>query len=86
LQLVQSAAELKRGELEVCLKLVEHTSGDEYKASSIGWKPKNKLEEMSDIDMMYLLVRHADSGSQRAGMTEDDQHIAAGNEKGMVLE
>jgi hypothetical protein len=86
LQLVQSAGELKQGELQVCLKLVEHTSGDDYKASSIGWKPKDKLEEMGDIDMLYLLVRHADGGSRRAATTEDDQHIAAETEKGMVLE
>jgi hypothetical protein len=93
-QLVQSAAQLKQSELEVCLKLVEHTSGDDYKASSIGWKAKNKLEEMGDIEMMYLLVRQADGDSQRAGITEDDQQATteehksgdSSGEEGMVLE
>jgi ribosomal protein S18 acetylase RimI-like enzyme len=63
-QLRQSAAELKQGELEACLGLVEHTSGNDYKASSIGWKPKKKQEEMKDKDMIYMLVRERDTKAQ----------------------
>jgi hypothetical protein len=72
-QLVQSAAELKQGELEACLKLVEHTSGDDYKASSVGWKVKNKLVEMGDVEMMYLLVRQADGDPRHAEVAKEDR-------------
>ena len=72
-QLVRSAAELKDGELEACLEMVEHTSGDDYRASSIGWKPKQKKEEMMDKAMMYLLVRHSDVGPQAEETAENGQ-------------
>jgi ribosomal protein S18 acetylase RimI-like enzyme len=58
---VRSATELEDGDLEACFKLIEYTSGHDYRASSIGWKPKKKREEMKDRDMMYLLVKHGDS-------------------------
>jgi ribosomal protein S18 acetylase RimI-like enzyme len=63
-QLVQSAAELEKSELDACFKLVEKTSSNDYKSSSIGWKPKKKREEMSDEDMIYLLVRGGGAGAE----------------------
>lgn len=64
-QLVRSASDLKKGELEACLALVEHTSGNDYRASSIGWKPRKKKEEMKDEEMIYLLVRQGAVGMQK---------------------
>jgi ribosomal protein S18 acetylase RimI-like enzyme len=60
-QYVRTAAELDKGDLEACFKLIEATSGDDYKASSMGWKPKKKKEEMKDKEMQYLLVKEGDS-------------------------
>jgi ribosomal protein S18 acetylase RimI-like enzyme len=62
-EFVRSATELEDADLEACFNLIEHTSGDDYKASSIGWKPKKKKEEMKDKAMMYLLLKQGDSGS-----------------------
>jgi ribosomal protein S18 acetylase RimI-like enzyme len=62
-EFVRSATELEDADLEACFKLIEYTSGDDYKASSIGWKPKKKKEEMKDKDMMYLLLKRRGSAS-----------------------
>lgn len=56
-QFVPSAFDLTKDELEACLSLVNKTSGHDYKASSVGWNPRKKREEMLDGEMMYLLVR-----------------------------
>lgn len=58
---VRSASELKPSELDACLALVEHTSGQDYRNSSIGWNTKRKRAEMLDEEMMYMLVRQSDS-------------------------
>jgi ribosomal protein S18 acetylase RimI-like enzyme len=62
-QYVRTAAELDTDDLEACFKLIEATSGDDYKASSMGWKPKKKKEEMKDKEMQYLLVKEGDSAA-----------------------
>jgi ribosomal protein S18 acetylase RimI-like enzyme len=36
--------------------LIKHTSYEDYTASSQGWDDRNKLEEMEDEDMRYLIV------------------------------
>jgi ribosomal protein S18 acetylase RimI-like enzyme len=38
-------------------ELIKHTSYLDYDASSQGWDDENKLEEMEDDDMRYLIVR-----------------------------
>jgi ribosomal protein S18 acetylase RimI-like enzyme len=38
-------------------ELIKHTSYMDYNASSQGWEDENKLEEMEDEDMRYLIVR-----------------------------
>ncbi|KAF2140913.1 uncharacterized protein K452DRAFT_42760 [Aplosporella prunicola CBS 121167] len=48
---------LDSDELEQCFRLIEHTSIDAYKASSRGWNPKDKRQEMKEENMQYLLVR-----------------------------
>ncbi|KAL1793032.1 hypothetical protein ACET3X_008014 [Alternaria dauci] len=66
-QYVPSAVALSKDELEACLGLVSKTSGHDYKASSVGWNPRKKREEMLDSEMMYLLVRRrpTDTAGQR---------------------
>lgn len=41
-------------------ELTKHTSYSDYKASSQGWDDENKLGEMEDGDMRYLIVRLKD--------------------------
>lgn len=41
-------------------ELIKHTSYKDYKASSQGWDDENKLGEMEDGDMRYLIVRLKD--------------------------
>lgn len=55
-ELFGSGASLEPWQLEGCLDLVEKTSSADYKASSSGWKRKEKKEEMSDPKMVYLLL------------------------------
>ncbi|KAH0359921.1 hypothetical protein KCU65_g9695, partial [Aureobasidium melanogenum] len=41
--------------------LIKHTSYKDYNASSQGWDDENKLDEMKDDDMRYLIVRLEDN-------------------------
>ncbi|KAH0379206.1 hypothetical protein KCU92_g8280, partial [Aureobasidium melanogenum] len=41
-------------------ELIKHTSYKDYKASSQDWDGENKLDEMKDDDMRYLIVRLKD--------------------------
>ncbi|KAH0341618.1 hypothetical protein KCU81_g6165, partial [Aureobasidium melanogenum] len=42
-------------------ELIKHTSYKDYSASSQGWDDKNKIDEMKDGDMRYLIVRLKDN-------------------------
>lgn len=57
LELVESGAGLIKEDIKACIDLVEATSGRDYKASSIGWHRSAKMEEMTDKEMIYLIVR-----------------------------
>ncbi|EUC38586.1 hypothetical protein COCCADRAFT_82713 [Bipolaris zeicola 26-R-13] len=61
--LVTSATQLKEEDLQACIDLVEQTSGADYRASRIGWNTRKKREEMMDKDMIYLLVRQANTNT-----------------------
>ncbi|KAG9590282.1 hypothetical protein KCU97_g7526, partial [Aureobasidium melanogenum] len=41
-------------------ELIKHTSYKDYKTSSQGWDDENKLDEMKDDDMRYLIVQLKD--------------------------
>jgi len=56
-ELVESGMELTKEDLESCINMVEATSGKDYRASSIGWHRSAKMEEMMDLEMIYLLLR-----------------------------
>ncbi|KAF2740316.1 hypothetical protein EJ04DRAFT_424713 [Polyplosphaeria fusca] len=51
------ASEMSTEELNACFNLVKTTSSADYKASRVGWHPREKLLEMRDPRMWYLLVR-----------------------------
>lgn len=59
LQLLRST-QMKNEELAVCFDLISKTSQQDYKRSSRGWHPTDKMVEMQDKEMLYLLVRQAD--------------------------
>lgn len=74
--LVTSATQLKEEDLQACIDLVEQTSGADYRASRIGWNTRKKREEMMDKDMIYLLVRQANTNTVSASDHKDQQHQA----------
>lgn len=53
------AGNLSDDELEACFRLVEQTSGDDYRKSSVGWHPAAKRKEMRSRDLRYILVQRA---------------------------
>ncbi|KAH7560272.1 acyl-CoA N-acyltransferase [Bipolaris maydis] len=71
--LVTSGTQLKEEDLQACIELVEQTSGDDYRASRIGWNTRKKREEMMDKDMIYLLVRQANPDQASAPEPQDQQ-------------
>lgn len=54
-------------DLEACFYLVKETSEKDYAASSRGWNPKFKREEMREPDLRYILIK--DSSDQVCGYT-----------------
>ncbi|KAI8936081.1 hypothetical protein NX059_007580 [Plenodomus lindquistii] len=80
LQLVESGARLTESDLKACIDLVDATSGKDYRASSIGWHRSSKAEEMTDPEMIFLLLRESPprtathtQGLEAAG-SEETQH------------
>ncbi|KAJ8115275.1 hypothetical protein OPT61_g3044 [Boeremia exigua] len=65
---LKRSTKMTNSELAVCFDLISTTSQQDYKSSSRGWDPVYKMQEMSDNDMMYLLVRQAEGhiGADRA--------------------
>ncbi|KAH7059013.1 acyl-CoA N-acyltransferase [Macrophomina phaseolina] len=58
---LKSVTTIADGDFSSCFKLVESTSAADYKSSSRGWRPKDKLREMREDHMRYLLVREKPS-------------------------
>jgi ribosomal protein S18 acetylase RimI-like enzyme len=54
------STKMRRSELAACFDLISNTSQEHYKVSTRGWDPGYKVEEMTQHDMMYLLVRQAE--------------------------
>ena len=57
---LKRSTKMRRYELATCFDLISDTSQEHYKASTRGWDPGYKVEEMTQHDMMYLLVRQAE--------------------------
>lgn len=51
------ARDLAKVDLDPFFRIVEHTSGDHYRRSSIRWNPISKREEMADPAMIYIAIR-----------------------------
>ncbi|KAF3043032.1 hypothetical protein E8E11_004472 [Didymella keratinophila] len=57
---LKRSTKMSNSELAACFDLISKTSEQDYRSSSRGWDPDYKLEEMSDREMMYFLVRQAE--------------------------
>lgn len=53
---------LSADELGACFDLVRDMSGADYAASSVGWHPDQKRDEMRSPGLRYILVKSAGSG------------------------
>ncbi|KAK5992811.1 N-alpha-acetyltransferase 40 [Cladobotryum mycophilum] len=56
LSLLQSG-HLSAEELKSCFEVIESTSGNDYRGSSLGWHPAMKGKEMRSPDLRYILVK-----------------------------
>lgn len=61
LLLCQPRKTMTSAELDACFSLVRATSQGDYEASSRGWDPPAKREEMRHPDLRYILVKDAHS-------------------------
>jgi ribosomal protein S18 acetylase RimI-like enzyme len=86
LELARSPSELKEGDFEVLLGLLEMTSGHDYRASSIGWNPRKKRDEMMDKDMIYLLVRQGAGEGEGEGEHSDSSELSESSEEPSSIE
>jgi hypothetical protein len=48
-------------ELEACYNLIDETSGEDYRSSSLGWHAAAKKKEMRSPDLRYILVKDGDN-------------------------
>ncbi|KAF4449437.1 hypothetical protein F53441_7299 [Fusarium austroafricanum] len=51
---------MREQDLEACYDLVEETSGEDYRNSSLGWHSAAKKKEMQSPDLRYILVKDSD--------------------------
>ena len=75
---LKRSTKMTNSELAACFDLISKTSQQDYKSSSRGWDPDYKMEEMSDKEMTYLLVRQAEGfiGVDRASEQSGSEHHA----------
>ncbi|KAL4979686.1 acyl-CoA N-acyltransferase [Aspergillus desertorum] len=67
---IYTAATIPAAELASCFKLLELTSSNAYKNSSMGWSPSEKGKEMKLPDMKYMILRRGAADNDRG--TEGD--------------
>lgn len=53
----RQSIELRPKTTDFCYHIVKHTSMEDYERSSIGWNVSDKLKELLQPTMMYILVR-----------------------------
>ncbi|KAF3406597.1 hypothetical protein DPV78_000290 [Talaromyces pinophilus] len=54
---IYSASTIPSLDFEGCFSLIETTSSEDYKNSSMGWSPTKKRKEMRLPDMRYMVLR-----------------------------
>ncbi|EKG09740.1 hypothetical protein MPH_13173 [Macrophomina phaseolina MS6] len=71
---LKSVTTIADGDFSSCFKLVESTSAADYKSSSRGWRPRDKLREMREDHMRYLLVRESRSHPAKSADSDRASH------------
>lgn len=56
---LESSSTIIKADLQSCYELIKATSYNDYKASSIGWSRRRKMDEMKSPDLRYLLIKKA---------------------------
>ncbi|KAL4998797.1 acyl-CoA N-acyltransferase [Aspergillus recurvatus] len=62
---IYTAATIPATELASCFRLLELTSSNAYKKSSMGWSPSEKRKEMKLPDMKYMILRRSAADGDR---------------------
>ncbi|KAJ4987831.1 N-acetyltransferase [Stagonosporopsis vannaccii] len=79
---LRRSSKMTNSELAVCFDLVSKTSRQDYQSSSLGWNPNNKMHEMADREMLYLLVRQAEGYS---GVDKINHPSSSAHNTGAIL-
>ncbi|KAH7077398.1 acyl-CoA N-acyltransferase [Paraphoma chrysanthemicola] len=78
---IPSGSSLSPKDQNACVEMIYETSGRDYKASSVGWNRKEKLREMINKDMMYLLIRQGDMIGEDDGDLESTANVKEESDK-----
>ena len=57
---LKRSSDMSNVELDACFNLIDETSGQAYRSSSVGWHVGPKKEEMRSPDLRYILVKDAE--------------------------
>ncbi|GAB0136722.1 hypothetical protein EsDP_00005015 [Epichloe bromicola] len=57
---LRGAVALEEAHVTTCFDLIDETSGEDYRGSSLGWHPVAKKKEMRSPELRYILVLHDD--------------------------
>ncbi|KAH8646540.1 hypothetical protein BGZ60DRAFT_391717 [Tricladium varicosporioides] len=55
---LETSGGISSSDFDACFHLIEFTSGEDYRKSKSGWKPRSKRKEMKLLDLKYLLIKH----------------------------
>ncbi|EAA59090.1 hypothetical protein AN3825.2 [Aspergillus nidulans FGSC A4] len=81
---IHTAATIPDTELTSCFKLLELTSSNAYKNSSIGWSSSEKRKEMKLPDMKYMILRRGASSSVQDTKGDSSSSILTGQFAGFL--
>lgn len=66
---LETSSSISPTDMKACFNLIASTSSEDYKASSTGWSPAKKREEMRLPDLRYIILRRKTLGSDGSGGT-----------------
>lgn len=81
---MRRAGELSGAQMDACFRLVEATSGADYRASAGGWHPTAKRREMASPELRYVLVVPLSAEGDGGEGDDDDDAMAAGRVAGFT--
>ncbi|KAL6237387.1 acyl-CoA N-acyltransferase [Aspergillus navahoensis] len=81
---IYTAATIPATQLASCFKLLELTSSDAYKNSSMGWSPSEKRKEMKLPDMKYMILQRGAADGDRDTVGGDASSKSTGQFAGFL--